>query len=151
MLSLRDEVERFDPSIPIEDACTPPSSWYTTPALFELERRAVFGRAWQPAVQLEQLARVGAYASGCMSREPWVVVRGEDEQLRAFANTCRHKGREVVQGSGHAEALVCGYHAWTYDLRGRLRSAPRMAGIRGFDREVMSLPQLAVVSAPQMA
>lgn len=142
--SLRDLVARFDPAIPIERASTPPAAWYTDPAIYELERRAVFGRAWQPVARLSALDRPGAYASGCSVGEPWVVLRDDEAALRAFSNTCRHKGREVVQGHGHAETLVCGYHAWTYDLRGRLRSAPRMAGIQGFDREVMSLPPLAV-------
>jgi choline monooxygenase len=141
---LRDVVARFDPSIPIERASTPPSAWYTDPTLYALERRAVFGRVWQPAARLDELAGPGAYASGCTSGEPWVVLRCDEGELRAFSNTCRHKGREVVQGQGRAEKLVCGYHAWTYDLRGRLRSAPRMAGIEGFDRDALSLPPLAV-------
>jgi choline monooxygenase len=142
--SLRDLVARFDPSIPIERASTPPAGWYTDPAIYELERRAVFGRAWQPVAQLTDLTEPGAYASGCSVGEPWVVLRDDEGALRAFSNTCRHKGREVVQGSGRAETLVCGYHAWTYDLRGRLRSAPRMAGIQDFDRDAMSLPALPV-------
>ncbi len=141
-VDLRAEVLRFDPEIPIEDAVTPPSSWYVAPEMWELERRAVFGRCWHPVARDGELDEAGAYASGCIAGEPWVVVRGNDDAVRAFANVCRHKGREVVQGVGRAERLVCGYHAWTYDLDGRLRSAPRMAGIRNFDREAMSLPPL---------
>ena len=64
------------------------------------------------------------YGCGCTAGEPWVVVRDGSGALRAFYNACRHKGREVVQGSGRADALVCGYHAWTYSLDGRLKSAP---------------------------
>lgn len=141
---LRDVIARFDPTIPIERASTPPAAWYVDPAIYELERRAVFGRAWQPVAHLDGLEGPGAYASGCTAGEPWVVLRGDDGALRALSNTCRHKGREVVQGQGRAERLVCGYHAWTYDLRGRLRSAPRMAGIEGFDRDALSLPSLSV-------
>ncbi|MCA9708611.1 MAG: aromatic ring-hydroxylating dioxygenase subunit alpha [Myxococcales bacterium] len=142
--ALRDQIARFDPTLPVEDAWTPPSSWYTDPELHALELRFVFDRAWQPVARLEQLAAAGAYVSGCMAGEPWVIARGSDDQLRALANTCRHRGREVVSGHGTAEHLVCGYHAWSYDLDGRLRSAPRMAGIRGFDRDQLSLPPLAV-------
>ncbi|MEM7154655.1 MAG: SRPBCC family protein [Myxococcota bacterium] len=142
----RDELKRFDPTIPIAKAWTPPSSWYTSPEIYELERRHVFGRTWQPVARLATLQAPGAYASGCTASEPWVVLRDDEQRLRGFSNTCRHKGREVVQGSGQADALVCGYHAWTYDLRGRLRSAPRMAGIQDFDREQMSLPSLATES-----
>jgi len=136
------ELEAFDPGVPIERAWTPPSSWYTSPEVFELERRTVFASTWHPVARREQLAAAGAYVAG-RAGEPWVLVRGADGALRAFANTCRHKGREVVQGCGTAAELVCGYHAWTYDLEGRLRSAPRMAGIEGFDRHAMSLAPLA--------
>lgn len=141
-MDVRSEVLRFDPAIPIEDAWTPPSSWYTSPELWALEQRAVFGRCWHPVARDVEIAERGAYVSGCIAGEPWVVVNGNDGETRAFANVCRHKGREVVRGSGQADKLVCGYHAWTYDLDGRLRSAPKMAGIRGFDRETMSLPSL---------
>jgi choline monooxygenase len=135
----------FDPTIAIERAWTPPAAWYTSPEIYELERRTVFRRSWQPFVRAAELGESGAYASGCFAGEPWVVVRDGDT-ARAFYNVCRHKGREVVTGSGSAEELVCGYHAWSYDLGGRLRRAPRMAGIEDFDREAMSLPPLALAS-----
>jgi len=138
------EVHRFDPSIPIERAWTPPSSWYVAPEFYELERRAVFARSWQPVARLVQVANTGDYVAGCLASEPWLVVRDGDGELRGFHNTCRHKGREVVTGTGNAQKLVCGYHAWTYDLDGRLRTAPRVAGIQDFDRELMSLRPLRV-------
>lgn len=144
MTELSREFERFDPSVPIESAWTPPASWYTSPEVYAHEQCAVFGRSWQPVARVADLAEPGDYASGILAGQPWVVTRGEDGVLRGFANTCRHKGREVVQGCGHAEKLVCGYHAWSYGLDGRLKSAPRMAGIQDFDREDMSLPPLAV-------
>jgi choline monooxygenase len=140
---LREEILRFDPAIPIEEAWFPPKSWYLEPRFAALERRALWARSWQPACRLEDLAQPGSYSAGCTAGEPWVVTRGEDGEIRAFANACRHKGREVVTGCGKGDALVCGYHAWRYDLDGKLRSAPRMAGIRDFDREQMSLPALA--------
>ena len=142
-MSLRDA---FDPSVPIGRAWTPPSGWYTAREIFEIERRTVFRHSWQPAARLTQLASAGDYVAGCFAGEPYVVVRDHEGSLRAFYNTCRHKGREVVTGSGRAEQLVCGYHAWSYDLDGRLRKAPRMAGIEDFDRKAMGLPPLAVDS-----
>ena len=141
---LRAEIERFDPSVPIEAAWTPPSSWYTDPEILALERAAVFRGSWQPVARIEQLAEPGAYVSGRLFGQPWLVVRGNDGQLRAFHNVCRHKGREVVIGEGKAKTLVCGYHNWTYDLTGALRMAPRLTGIENFDRSEISLPPLQV-------
>ena len=139
------EVARFDPAIPIERAFTPPGSWYTDPRFHELDRRAVFGGNWLPACRLDQLAEPGSYVSGCAAGLPWVVLRGSDGSVRGFHNSCRHKGREVVTGAGTGgDTLVCGYHAWSYGLDGRLKSAPRMAGIEEFDRQAMSLVPLGV-------
>ncbi len=142
--ALHAAVHAFDPDVPIESAWMPPSAWYVEPEVYELERRGVFACTWQPVARLESLSQPGSYTSGCLAGEPWVVVRGEDGELRAFHNVCRHKGREVVQGSGRADELVCGYHAWRYGLDGALRSAPRMAGVRDFERGEMSLAPLRV-------
>lgn len=143
-MKAQDILRDFDPTIPIERAWTPPARWFASEAFHQLEQERVFARSWQPVARVEELAEVGCFTSGCAGRDPWVVVRAEDGELRAFHNTCRHKGREVVQGSGKASSLVCGYHAWTYDLDGQLRKAPRMAGIANFDREAMSLPPMAL-------
>jgi choline monooxygenase len=143
---LREMIEAFDPAVPIERAWTPPSSWYTDPEIYELERRTVFRSSWQPVARVAELPERGSYLAGCMVGEPWLVVRDAEGELRAFYNTCRHKGREVVTGSGRAEQLTCGYHAWTYDLDGRLRKAPQMAGIEDFDRNAMSLVPLSLTT-----
>ena len=121
--ALLDEVRRFDPRVPIEEAWTPPASWYTASEFYEIEREVVFGKTWQPVARVDQVASLGDFITGCLAGEPWVVLRDADGEIRAFHNTCRHKGREVVQGSGNAGELVCGYHAWSYHLDGRLKSA----------------------------
>lgn len=141
---LRDEINRFDPDIPIDRAWMPPSTWYTDPELFALEKRILFPHTWQPVARVADIQEPGSYISGCFANTPWVVVRGEDGALHAFHNVCSHKGREVVTGAGKAEesTLVCGYHAWRYSLTGRLTSAPRIAGIQDFDRDAMALRPL---------
>jgi choline monooxygenase len=138
---LDDLVAGFDAGAPIEAAAMPPPAWYTAPALYELERRAIFARAWQPLVRAAELAAPGSFASGCAAGEPWVLVN-DGGQVRGFRNVCRHKGHPVATGAGVAGELRCRYHGWTYGLDGRLRSAPRIAGVAGFDREAMSLPPL---------
>lgn len=146
---LLDEVRRFDPDVPIEEAWTPPASWYTASEFYEIECEVVFGKTWQPVARVDQIENPGDYLTGCLAGEPWVVLRDDDGKVRAYHNTCRHKGREVVQGEGNAGELVCGYHAWSYRLDGRLKSAPQMAGIKNFEREDMSLvPMQAEVWGP---
>jgi choline monooxygenase len=62
--------------------------------------------------------------------------------LAGFVNVCRHRRHEVMKGRGRAKAMQCGYHAWTYDLHGRLGAAPRADGEPGFHRD--DLPLLAI-------
>jgi phenylpropionate dioxygenase-like ring-hydroxylating dioxygenase large terminal subunit len=71
-------------------------------------------------------------------------VRGQDNQVRAFINACRHRGMKVVDGSGCARALSCPYHAWTYSLDGSLKGIP---GKEAFPQLASDAPGLTEVSA----
>ena len=134
----------FDSDAPLSRAKTPPASWYTNPQHNDLERRAVLDANWQAVTAAHRVAQPGHYVAGCAGGEPWVVVRGNDGVLRAFANVCRHNGTQVAQGEGYAEQLTCPYHGWRYDLEGRLSKAPRLAGIDGFERNDYALKPLQV-------
>jgi phenylpropionate dioxygenase-like ring-hydroxylating dioxygenase large terminal subunit len=61
-------------------------------------------------------------------------MRGSDRVVRAFRNACRHRGVQLVDGTGCAKALTCRYHAWTYGLDGRLRGVPHKHGFPGLDK-----------------
>jgi choline monooxygenase len=88
------------------------------------ERARIFRAAWQYVGRADQVARVGDFFTGAVADVPVVVVRNE-AGLAAFVNVCRHRRHEVVSGAGNRRTLQCPYHAWTYDLAGRLRAAPR--------------------------
>lgn len=141
---LRAALDRFDESLPIERARTPPAVWYVDPAFLELERSAVFRRTWQGIGSLERLAAPGSFVSGDLGGEPFVAVRGADGTLRAFFNVCRHHASEIVEGEGTLDCFVCPYHGWSYDLDGRLRRAPRLGGIRDFDRDAFGLVPMEI-------
>ena len=64
----------------------------------------------------------GSYIARKAAGTPLVVVRGRDRVVRAFINACRHRGMQVASGSGCSRAFVCPYHAWTYDLEGKLKA-----------------------------
>jgi choline monooxygenase len=142
--SIRHEFSRFDPSLPIERAFTPPASWYNRPEFLELERERVFRRSWQAVGRLDQVPRPGDYFTGCVVDDPYVVVRDKDGTLRAFHNVCRHHAAEVCRGEGSLTELVCPYHGWTYRLDGGLSRAPRLGKHELFDRETFSLKPAAV-------
>jgi choline monooxygenase len=73
-----------------------------------------------------------------------LLVRGRDDELRAFVNVCRHRGYLLCDGDGRRETLQCPYHAWTYDLDGSLRTAPRADLEPGFDTADLALVPVSV-------
>ena len=123
---------------------TIPFDWYADPAVLRLERERIFRRTWQYAGRAEQAAEAAAFFTAEAGGIPIVVVRGKDGVLRAFLNVCRHRGSLVCEGEGRREALQCPYHAWTYDLDGSLRSAPRAAREADFDAAELGLRPIRV-------
>lgn len=118
---------------------TLPASWYADPAVLAREQERIFKRAWQYVGRLDEVDSPGAYFAGRAGDVPVVVVRDREGTLRGFVNVCRHRGAEVVQGSGRRATLQCHYHAWTYELDGSLRSAPRSEREPRFDKSDLSL------------
>ncbi|MER5787468.1 aromatic ring-hydroxylating dioxygenase subunit alpha [Streptomyces sp. NPDC001980] len=100
-----------------------------SPEFYELERDAIFRRTWLNVGRVEQLPRKGSYFTKELdaARASVVVVRGTDGEVRAFHNVCRHRGNKLVwddypreETKGTCRAFTCKYHAWRYDLEGKL-------------------------------
>jgi len=100
-----------------------------SPAFYELEREAIFGRTWLNVGRLEQLPRAGSYFTKELDSAGTsvVVVRGMDGEVRAFHNICRHRGNKLVwsdfpseETSGACRQFTCKYHGWRYSLEGEL-------------------------------
>ena len=118
---------------------TLPYSWYTDGEVFERERQRLFEHSWVYAGHLGELPEPGSYLTTRVGDVPLVVVRDREGELRAFVNVCRHRGSEVMAGSGTCTTLRCPYHAWTYGLDGALRAAPRAEADPHFEREPLGL------------
>jgi choline monooxygenase len=131
---------------PLEDGWTLPASWYTDATVHELERSRFFASSWTYAGPVEWVTEPGSYFAAQIGHVPVAVVRGSDGTLRGFVNVCRHRGHLVVEGTGCRETLQCPYHAWTYDLDGSLRRAPRADREPGFDPSGLSLLSVSVAS-----
>ncbi|WP_043700663.1 aromatic ring-hydroxylating oxygenase subunit alpha, partial [Nocardia abscessus] len=96
---------------------------------FELEREAIFKRAWLNVGRVEQLPKVGSYFTKEIdaARTSVIVVRDRERQVRAFHNICRHRGNKLVwndfpkeETSGTCRQFTCKYHGWRYGLDGAL-------------------------------
>ncbi len=135
MHSLRGIIASYDDQAPLERAQTIPASWYTDGRVAELEHKNVFGCTWQLVARADQLRRAGEFVTADLAGEPLVIVRGRDNQLRAFYNVCRHHAAAVVtEDQGTAQIFRCPYHGWSYGLDGSLKGAPEFEGVCGFDR-----------------
>lgn len=118
-----------------------PTARYVEPAFLALERERVFRRAWLCAGPARHLRVPGDYVTFDASGEALVLWRDTDGALRAFHNTCRHRGTRLLEGpTGHVKAIRCPYHDWKYALDGRLRHIPGQDGFDGrIDRASLSL------------
>jgi phenylpropionate dioxygenase-like ring-hydroxylating dioxygenase large terminal subunit len=118
---------------------TLPASWYSDPEILRHEQEAIFKRTWQYAGRVDQVAEPGDWFTTTAGTIPVVITRDKSGTINAFVNVCRHRGHVVASGSGHRGTLQCPYHAWTYELDGALRKAPRSEREPGFDAEAFSL------------
>ena len=115
---------------------TLPGSAYTDPVVFAAEQEQIFEPSWTCVAAASDLAAPGAFRTVTVGRESVIVVRGRDGALRAFLNVCRHRGSQLCsEPAGQLRRnLQCGYHAWTYDLTGKLVAAPNLTSMPDVDR-----------------
>jgi len=133
--SVRDVVNLYNSDDPLEEAWTIPAPWYFDMGIAELERASVFSATWQAVGRVNQVCENGQFFTAELAGEPLVVARGEDRQLRAFYNVCRHHAAAVVtEAQGCAKQFRCPYHGWTYGTDGVLKGMVEFDGVCNFDR-----------------
>jgi phenylpropionate dioxygenase-like ring-hydroxylating dioxygenase large terminal subunit len=111
-----------------------PGWLYTDPEYFDVEMARVIRPSWQIVCHVSDIAAPGDYHTIDYIGESVIAVRGEDDVVRAFANVCRHRAMRLVEGPGGcAKKLVCPYHAWAYELDGRLTGVPMKADYPALD------------------
>jgi glycine betaine catabolism A len=130
-------------------------NYYTSSAIFAQEMQQLFAARWLCTVHQSALPQVGSHVLYELAptqpgpepvpSESVLIVRGEDGEIRAFYNVCRHRGARLRQVGGQlpANCIRCPYHAWTYALDGRLMGAPNMGDVAGFDRSEHPLTPVA--------
>src|SRR5262245_54452858 len=128
-----------------QGACTLPAAYYVDEAYFRREMDAFFGRMWVSAGRTEQVARPGQFFVRRLLGEDIIVTRGTSGNVNAFYNVCRHRGTKLCTESAgqFAGSIQCPYHAWTYDLEGRLVGAPHMDEVPHFRKQDYPLHRVA--------
>jgi Rieske 2Fe-2S family protein len=113
-----------------------PAAAYTSPRVLAWELRHLFAGTWSCAGRVDELLPGGTLTQrGVRIGDIPVLLTRDGGLVRAFANTCRHRGHELQPdgGASSRNTVVCPYHAWAYGLDGRLRAAPRLRGVPDFD------------------
>lgn len=142
----------FDPATyaevrkPLLEARTLPAWCYTSEEFYRREVERVFLKTWSFVGRADEIPNTGDYLTVDMPGGSVVLLRGRDGVVRAFANTCRHRGAQLLSTKkGNCRAIVCPYHSWVYGLDGRLTGAPNMERT-DFDKSAFGLEPLRLDS-----
>jgi len=127
---------------PLGEATTMPPEVYRSAALYDLERERIFAKEWLCPGLAADIPNAGDYLTYSIDDQPVVTIRGEDGGIRSFANVCLHRMMRLLDGRGNRRRIVCPYHAWTYDIDGRLIGAPHMKRTPGFEPRRQCLPEI---------
>ncbi|MDH3689035.1 MAG: aromatic ring-hydroxylating dioxygenase subunit alpha [Gammaproteobacteria bacterium] len=123
---------------------TLPSYYYYDADIFEQEKTRIFQQTWQYVGHSERVSTRGDYFTCEVHGESIFVMRGTDGTLRAFYNVCSHRAHQLLSGSGNTSTIVCPYHAWSYELDGRLRYARNSESVAGFNSAEFCLKEVQV-------
>ena len=139
---LAQEIDLAATRAPLSDARHLPPHFYTAPEILAQEMEKLFFRDWLAVGRVEEFPNPGDYRAAEFLDEPIIICRNAAGDLKAFANVCRHRGVAVASGEGNTKTFTCPYHAWSYDLDGKLISPTKPEGLPNFDRTNCRLPQI---------
>ena len=124
----------------IEKTAALPTWTYAREELLELEYPHFFLETWQFIGHTSELQKPGDFITLDLLRDSVVVMHGDDGELRAFLNICRHRATRLLEGRGHCKNLIqCPYHGWTYHNDGRLAGIPSPRNFPGVSRSELGL------------
>jgi Rieske 2Fe-2S family protein len=128
------------------DAFSLPAGYYTDVSNHQAELERFFFGMWVHAGRVEEISRAGDYVLRDIAGESVIVTCSADGSIRAFYNVCRHRGTRLCEsGQGSFDGLIrCPYHAWAYDLEGRLVAAPQMDDLPHFRKQDHPLASVRV-------
>lgn len=152
------EIQRIA-ELPLAKATTLPSQAYTSQEFFDWEVDHIFRNDWLPLAHVSQIPAAGDFLNIDMLGEPLIVVRGKEDRIRVLSRICPHRAMDIMPegfgysghgigdakegqpGCGHARLFMCPYHAWTFELDGRLKGSPEMQKTEEFERDAWGLKE----------
>ncbi|MFO1406365.1 MAG: aromatic ring-hydroxylating dioxygenase subunit alpha [Steroidobacteraceae bacterium] len=137
---MKSEQDREGPPPGFPELPVIPGGRYTDPAFLALEERHLWKKSWLYALHVDELPRPGSFRLWRKTGSPIVLVRDREGGVRAFYNTCRHRGAPLVEkDAGETKGFFCRYHGWSYDLSGRLLAVREKRDFPGMDTACFGL------------
>ena len=118
--------------------------FYADREVFETDLEVIFARHWIFVGHDAEIPEPGDFRTIDVGTYSVILVRDDDEEVRAFHNVCRHRGARILDGAGSVGNIVCGYHQWTYGVDGTLLHAGQQPPT--FDRSCFGLKSVHVRS-----
>ena len=130
----------------VSESVALPPKLYNSERWFEYERASIWDREWICVGHASLIPNVGDYFSITVIDDPLLIVRDSEHSIRALSGVCQHRGHVLGQDVGHSKHFRCPFHAWAYDLTGKLVAAPEMGAHIKLEelRATHSLPNLRV-------
>ena len=129
---------------PVVEATTLPPWCYTSPEFYRAEVEHMFMKVWNFLGRADRIPKAGDHFSVDYAGVPLIVLRDRDGTVKAYANSCRHRGARLIEGEmlqsiASTRGLKCPYHGWVYGLGGDLKGCPGMEQTTGFDKSQYGL------------
>ncbi len=124
-----------------------PPACYSDDTVFGYEADAIFHHSWVGIGRTDRWKSPGDYSAMDIAGVPVLIIRDNQGELRGFANSCRHRGSQLLKGDGNCKKIRCPFHYWTYGLNGDLKLVPRMEKAIDFDRGDYGLVEFRISQA----
>jgi phenylpropionate dioxygenase-like ring-hydroxylating dioxygenase large terminal subunit len=132
-----------------EDASLISRRSWSSQAVYDLEKRAIFGKSWLFLGHESQIKKPGDFVQAYMCETPIILSRGEDGEVYANINSCSHRGLPVCRADhGNTKRVICPYHSWSYSVSGDLMTIPQEAELSsGPDKSTLGLKRVPRVES----
>ncbi|WP_407713769.1 aromatic ring-hydroxylating oxygenase subunit alpha [Comamonas testosteroni] len=130
---------------PLDYALGLPGRVYSDGRYWEAERERIFKDDWFAVGYASDVPNLGDVLPVTVAGYELVLVRGSDNEVRCFHNLCRHRGTKLVLKPANVRNITCGWHCWSYSLKGELLNTPIIAGPRTREHPSFQKPDLGLV------
>ncbi|UTR15866.1 aromatic ring-hydroxylating dioxygenase subunit alpha [Salipaludibacillus sp. LMS25] len=125
--------------LPCEEAKTLPSWCYTSDKWYNKEVEKIILPSWHFVGHISELENIGDYKTIDFQKYKLLIIKGKDNVIRAFHNSCRHRGSKLLKEHGNCKSIRCCYHSWNYAIDGTLTSAPYMENIKKEENGLLNI------------